>query len=42
MLRAEVKDGQILSAAWDETETARRREAASARLRRLFGKAPKA
>lgn len=42
MLRAEVKDGQILSATWDETETARRREAANARLSRLFGKTPKA
>ena len=42
VLRAEVKDGQILSAACDETETARRREAANARLSRLFGKTPKA
>ena len=37
ILRAEVKGGCILSAAPDDSETAARKEAAAARLKRLFG-----
>ena len=38
ILRAEVRDGRILSAVYDEDETTTRREAARARLSRLFGR----
>ena len=38
ILSAEVKGEQILSAAYDEAETASRKAAARQRLNRLFGK----
>lgn len=38
MLAAEIRDGRIVSAAYDEAETATRTAAARARLDRLFGK----
>jgi hypothetical protein len=39
MLSAEVEGDRILSAAYDEAETAARRESARKRLNRLFGRA---
>jgi hypothetical protein len=38
ILAAEIRDGRIVSAAYDEAETAARMAAARARLDRLFGK----
>lgn len=38
VLAAEVKDGRIVSASYDETETATRMAAARAQLDRLFGR----
>lgn len=38
VLSATVEDGRILAAVRDETETAARKEAARARLNRLFGR----
>ena len=37
MLKAEIRDGRILSAVCDEEETRARQKAAAARLSRLFG-----
>ena len=38
VLSAEVREGRILAASYDATETAARKEAVQARLNRLFGK----
>ena len=38
VISAEVREGSILSASYDESETATRRAASRARLNRLFGK----
>lgn len=38
MLAVEIRDGCIVSAAYDEAETAARAAAARSRLNRLFGK----
>ena len=38
ILSAETEGGRILSAAYDEAETNARKEAARARLKRLFGR----
>ena len=38
VLKAEAEDGQIITAAYDPSETASRKAAARARLNRLFGK----
>lgn len=38
ILTAEIRDGRIVTAAYDKTETAARMAAARARLERLFGK----
>jgi hypothetical protein len=38
MLQAEVQSGAILSAVYDKAETESRKEAARARLNRLFGR----
>ena len=38
ILTAEIRDGRIVTAAYDEAETAARTAAARARLDRLFGK----
>lgn len=38
MLAAEIREGRIVTAAYDEAETAARAAAARSRLNRLFGK----
>ncbi len=38
VLKAEIEDGRIITAAYDEAETASRKAAAKARLNRIFRK----